>query len=156
MVSVALICTANRCRSVMAHAVFIDQARKRSLAVDVYSAGVLDFSDQPPLIETARTCLHYNTPRPKKTPTWIRELPLSSINRFLVMEQDHADALTREFGIFVDRISLLGSFDPHHRRVEIADPFGHSDLVYQHSYRLIRHCIIGYLDSTNELETPTQ
>ena len=136
----------------MAHAIFVEEARKRSLAVDVYSAGVLDFSDQPSLIETSRTCLHYDTPSPKEKPTWIRDLPLDSINRFLVMEQDHADALRSEFGISADRISLLGSFDPQHRGVEIADPFGHSDLVYQNSYQLIRDCIIGYLDSTNQLE----
>jgi len=83
MPSVALICTANRCRSVMAHAIFIEEARKRSLTVDIYSAGILDFSDQPPLIETSRTCRHYHTPPPKETPTWIRELPLASIDRFL-------------------------------------------------------------------------
>ena len=148
MPSVALICTANRCRSVMAHAIFIDEARKRSLRVDIYSAGVLDFSDQPPLIETSRTCLHYDTPPPKETPTWICELPLGSIDRFLAMEQDHADALSSKFGISADRISLLGSFDPQHRGVEIADPFGHSDLIYKNSYELIRDCIIGYLDST--------
>ena len=156
MASVALICTANRCRSVMAHAIFIDESRKRSLAVDIYSAGVLDFSDQPTLIETSRTCLHFNTPPSKERPTWIGELPLGSIDRFLVMEQDHADALRSEFGISADRISLLGSFDPQHRGSEIADPFGHSDLVYKKSYRLIRDCIIGYLDSTTELGTPTQ
>ena len=156
MVSVALICTANRCRSVMAHAIFIEEARKRSLNLDIYSAGILDFSDQPPLIETSRTCRHYHTPPPKETPTWIRELPLASIDRFLVMEQYHADALKSEFGIPADRISLLGTFDPEHRGVEIADPFGHSDLVYKNSYQLIRDCIIGYLDSTNEFGTPIQ
>ncbi len=156
MASVALICTANRCRSVMAHAIFIAEARKRSLKVDIYSAGILDFSDQPTLIETSRTCLHYNTPPPKDTPTWIRELPLEAIDRFLVMEQDHADALRSEFGISADRIRLLGTFDPQHRGSEIADPFGHSDLVYQDSYQLIRDCIIGYLDSTNELQTSIQ
>ena len=135
----------------MAHAVFIAEARKRSLNLDIYSAGILDFSDQPPLIETSRTCRHYHTPPPKKTPTWIRELPLASIDLFLVMEQDHADALSSEFGIPADRISLLGTFDPEHRGVEIADPFGHSDLVYKNSYQLIRDCIIGYLDSRDEL-----
>ena len=134
----------------MAHAIFIDEARKRSLNVDIYSAGILDFSDQPPLIETSRTCSHFNTSPPKERPTWIRELPLASIERFLVMEQHHADALKSEFGVSANRISLLGSFDPEHRGVEIADPFSYGDLVYQNSYRLIRDCIIGYLDSIKE------
>src|SRR5437660_10804211 len=111
MASVALICTANRCRSVMAHAILIAEARKRSLAVEVYSAGVFDFSDAPPLVETSTTCLQHNTPPPKETPTWVGQLPLDSINRFLVMDQDHADVLTSEYGISRDRLILLGTFD---------------------------------------------
>ena len=152
MASVALICTANRCRSVMAHAIFVAEATKRSLAVEVYSAGVFDFSGEPPLVETSMICLRHNTPPPKETPTWVGQLPLDSIDRFLVMEQDHADLLTSEFGISPDRISLLGTFDPQRRGAEIEDPFGGSDFVYERSYKLIRDCIIGYLDTTDELK----
>ena len=150
--SVALICTANRCRSVMAHAILVAEARKRSLAIEIYSAGVLDFSDEPQLRETSRTCLHHGTPSPKEAPTWVRQLPLDSIKRFLVMEQYHADVLTSEFGISPNRISLLGTFDPRRRGAEIADPFGYGELVYDRSYKLIRDCIIGYLDSADELK----
>jgi protein-tyrosine-phosphatase len=147
MVSVALICSANRCRSIMAHAIFTDEARKRSLNIDIYSAGILDFSDQPPLDETSRTCLHFNTPPPKLTPTWVRQLPIDSIDRFLVMEQHHADALQNQFGISADRVALLGSFDPKRRGDEIPDPyFSYSEEVYLSSYCLIRDCIIEYLD----------
>ena len=136
----------------MAHAIFIAEARKRSLTVEVYSAGVLDFSDAPTLVETSTTCLHFNTPPPKKAPTWVGQLPLDSIDRFLVMEQDHAEALRIEYGVSPDRISLLGTFDPRQRGVEIADPFGQGNLVYERSYQLIRDCIIGYLETTDELK----
>jgi protein-tyrosine-phosphatase len=136
----------------MAHAIFVAEARKRSLAVEIYSAGVLDFSDAPALIETTMTCRQFNTPPPKETPTWVGQLPLDSINRFLVMEQDHADVLTSEYGISPKRISLLGTFDPQRRGAEIADPFSHSRLVYERSYKLIRDCIIVYLDTTDELK----
>ena len=135
----------------MAHAIFVAETGKRSLAVEIYSAGVLDFSDQPPLDETSMTCRQHNTPPAKETPTWVRELPLDSINRFLVMEQYHADLLASEFGVSLKRISLLGTFDPQRRGAEIADPYGHSSLVYERSYQLIRDCIIGYLDTTDEL-----
>jgi protein-tyrosine-phosphatase len=156
MTAIAFICTANRCRSLMAHAIFVEEARRRSLAVDIYSAGVVDFSDQPPLIETSNTCLHFNTPPPKQTPTWVPQLPLDSITRFLVMETGHADALMREFGISPNRVSLLGAFDPQKRGAEIADPFfSHSELVYQRSYEQIRDCIIGYLDTADELRSAT-
>jgi len=135
----------------MAHAIFVVEAEKRSLVVEIYSAGVFDFSDLPPLVETSFTCRQHNTPPPKATPTWVRHLPLDSINRFLVMENDHADVLTSEFGISPDRISLLGTFDPQRRGAEIVDPFGHGKAVYEGSYQLIRDCVIGYLDTTDEL-----
>jgi len=136
----------------MAHAIFVAEARKRSLAVTVYSAGVIDFSDEPPLDETSMTCLRHNTPPPKETPTWVGQLPLDSINSFLVMEHDHAAALKCEFGISPERISLLGTFDPQQRGAEIADPFGQGSLVYERSYQLIRDCILGYLDANDDLK----
>ena len=150
MPSVALICYANRCRSVMAHAIFVAEASKRSLAIEVYSGGVYDFSDQPPLTETSNTCLAHQTPPAKETPTWVGQLPLDSIDRFLVMEHSHADVLTSEYGISPERISLLGAFDPHGRGLEIADPFGLGKPAYDRSYKLIRDCILGYLDKMGE------
>jgi protein-tyrosine-phosphatase len=136
----------------MAHAIFLAEAEKRSLVVDVYSAGIYDFSDQPQLQETSITCLKYRTPPPRDSPTWVGQLPLNSINRFLVMEQDHADMLMSKYGISPDRISLLGAFDPQQRGAEIADPFSHGSLVYERSYELIRDCIIGYLGASDELD----
>lgn len=151
MSSVAFICTANRCRSIMAHAIMIHEAASRSLAIEVYSAGIIDFSDQPPLVETTRTCRFYNTPPPKATPTWVAQLPLGSIDRFLVMEQSHADALVEQFGVARERVNLLSDFDPQRRGAGISDPFfSYSEAVYQSSYRRIRDCIVAYLESTEE------
>jgi len=135
----------------MAHAILVNEARTRSLSIDIYSAGICDFSDQPPLIETSSTCLHYNTPPPKVRPTWVGELPLRSIDRFLVMEQAHADALQSEFGIPANKISLLGEFDPKRRGTEIDDPFfSYSEKTYRDSYELIRDCVVGYLETAND------
>lgn len=152
MVSVALICTANRCRSVIAHAILVSEIEKRSLSVEVYSAGVLDFRGAPPVNDTLRTCLDHNTPSPKEEPTWVPDLPLNSITRFLVMENYHADRLVNEFGISRDRVRLLGEFDPHDRGPEIDDPFGQGGAVYKRAYMRIRDCIINYLDTTDEID----
>ena len=151
MPSVALICTANRCRSVMAHAIFVSEVEKRKLAVKVFSAGVLDFRGAPAIDDTTRACTLHNTPAPSEVATWVRDLPLDSITRFLVMEQFHADALTRTFRISPERVSLLGEFDPHHRGLEIDDPFSYSSEVYELCYGQIRDCIVNYLDTTREL-----
>ncbi len=136
----------------MAHAIMIDEAGKRSLPIEIYSAGVADFSSEPPLAETTRTCLHYHTPAPKEVPTWVPELPLDSIDRFLVMEKRHAEALQNQFGVSADRISLLGTFDPKRRGVEIPDPFfSYDEAVYRSSYLVIRDCIVEYLETADDL-----
>jgi protein-tyrosine-phosphatase len=146
MASVAFICTANRCRSVMAHAIFVAEAASRQLSIQAYSAGVFDFTDLPPVADTVRTCLKHNTPPPKEESTWARNLPLDSIDRFLVMEELHAEALIQEFGVSPDRVTLLGEFDPHGRGREIDDPIGENSLVYEECYSRIRDCIVDYLD----------
>ena len=156
MVSVALICTANRCRSVIAHAILVSEVEKRSLPVEVYSAGVLDFRGAPPVDDTLKTCLDHDTPSPKEEPTWVSDLPLGSITRFLVMEKYHADALVNEFGVSPERVSLLGEFDPHNRGPEIDDPFGRGSAIYKRSYLRIRDCILNYLDTTDELRQPAE
>ena len=151
MFSVALICTANRCRSVMAHAILVAEAAKRQLSIEAYSAGVYDFRDLPPVSDTVKTCLRHNTPPPKTESTWVTELPLDSIDRFLVMGQHHADSLTFEFGVSPERVTLLWEFDPHGRGREISDPIGMASAVYEECYGQIRDCIVNYLDSAAEL-----
>jgi protein-tyrosine-phosphatase len=150
MAAVALICTANRCRSVMAHAILFAEVRKRSLPIEVYSAGVFDFRGAPPIDETTATCALHNTPAPAEVATWVGDLPLDSIKRFLVMEHHHADVLMCNFDISQERVSLLGEFDPQQRSVEIADPYSQGSPVYEECYGQIRDCIIGYLDTTTD------
>ena len=134
----------------MAHAIFVAEAKRRQLSYDVYSAGVFDFTGAPPIRETTTTCELNNTPAPEEIATWVGDLPLESISHFLVMEQLHADVLRYEHGVSLNRIRLLGEFDPHDRGREIEDPFGQSNAVYQESYDLIRDCIVNYLDIAEE------
>jgi len=151
MISIALICSANRCRSVIAHAILVSEVEKRGLPVEVYSAGVFDFRGEPSIDGTTITCARHNTPAPAEVATWVRDLPLDSIDRFLVMEQRHADALIDEYRIDPERVSLLGEFDPGKRGAEIADPYSMGSLVYERSYLQIRDCILAYLDVTDDL-----
>ena len=156
MHSVALICTANRCRSVIAHAILASEVEKRSLPIEVYSAGVLDFRGAPPVDDTLKTCLDHETPSPKEEPTYVSDLPLDSITRFLVMENFHLQALVNQFGVSPDRVTLLGEFDPQERGSEIDDPFGRGSAVYKRSYLRIRDCILNYLDTAAEFNQPAE
>ncbi len=135
----------------MAHAIFVSEVEKRGLPFEVYSAGVLDFRGAPAIDDTTRTCAQHNTPAPREVATWVGDLPLDSISRFLVMEQHHADMLIGTYGIAPERVSLLGEFDPEQRGVEIADPYSQGSVVYEECYGQIRNCIVNYLDTTGEL-----
>ncbi len=136
----------------MAHAIFAAETRRRSLDVETYSAGVCDFRGSPPINDTTLTCELHQTPAPEKVATYVRDLPLDSIKRFLVMEQYHKDALVHEFDVSPERVSLLGDFDPKHRGSEIDDPYSRGTPVYEDSYERLRDCIINYLDTTDELD----
>lgn len=96
----------------MAHAILVAEVEKRGLPVEVYSAGVFDFRGEPAIDDTTRTCELHDTPAPADVATWVRDLPLDSITRFLVMEKLHAEVLTEGYGISPERVSLLGEFDP--------------------------------------------
>ena len=135
----------------MAHAIFVSKIEKRGLPVEVYSAGVFDFRGAPAIDDTTRTCARHNTPAPREVATWVRDLPLDSITRFLVMEHHHADVLIGAYGISPERVSLLGEFDPEQRGVEIDDPFSQGSVVYEECYGQIRDCIVNYLETTDEL-----
>jgi hypothetical protein len=68
------------------------------------------------------------------------------------MEQRHAEALQNQFSVSAHRISLLGTFDPKQRGVEIPDPFfSYNEELYRSSYLVIRDCIVGYLETADEL-----
>jgi len=135
----------------MAHAIFVSEIEKRRLPVEVYSAGVFDFRGAPAIDDTTRTCARHNTPAPWEVATWVRDLPLHSITRFLVMEQLHAQVLIGAYGIAPERVSLLGEFDPEQRGIEIDDPFSQGSVVYEECYGQIRDCIVNYLETTDEL-----
>ena len=152
MTSVALICSANRCRSVIAHAILVSEVEKRGLPVEVYSAGVFDFRGEPPIDDTTGTCTRHKTPAPPNVANWVRDLPLDSINRFLVMEHLHAKVLTQGYGIAPERVSLLGEFDPEQRGLEIADPYSLGSAVYEECYGQIHDCILNYLATTEDID----
>lgn len=137
----------------MAHAILVAEARRRKLPVEVYSAGVFDFRGSPPISDTTATCASHDTPAPDEIATFVGDLPLDSITRFLVMEQMHADSLIENHGVDESRVSLLGEFDPKRRGHEIGDPFSMGRRVYDECYEQLYDCIVNYLNSTDELRS---
>jgi protein-tyrosine-phosphatase len=138
----------------MAHAICVPEIKRRGWGVEVYSAGVMDFTGTPIVIPTWMTCCQNNTPPQKDYPTFVRDLPLLSIDRFFVMEKPHAAILIADYGISSSLISLLGSFDPKSEGDEIEDPMNQSSVKFERCYARIRRCIFHYFDITTEIPQP--
>jgi protein-tyrosine phosphatase len=147
MLSVAFICTANVCRSVMAHAILAAEIRRRNLPMRVYSAGIRDFKGAAPADNAWITCLQHNTPVPKMESTFAGHLELSAIDHFLVMEQMHAKTLISSHDIPENKIAMLSSYDPQKKAREITDPMNQGIVAFEECYGLIQKCIDKYLDS---------
>ncbi len=151
MRSVAFICSANLCRSLMAHAIFAAEAKRRKLDVNIQSAGMYDFEGVLALREARLVCERHNTPMQKFVSTHFRNLDLSRVTRVFAMTEDHVTLLQAETQIPPERISLIGLFDPKHRGDEIEDPTGKGSAAFDQCYQRLRDCIVHYLDSTDEL-----
>jgi len=148
---VAFICSANLCRSMMAHAILAAETKRRKLAVKILSAGMYDFEGTPAVHDAKLCCERHGTPLVNLVSTYFRSIDLAAATRIMAMTKQHAEMLSQEVPVVSDRIRLLGEFDPQKRGDEIADPLGQSAIVFDACYERLRDCINQYLDSTSEL-----
>lgn len=136
----------------MAHAIFAAEAARRGLQVGVASAGVMDCAGVPPADAAWITCLQHQTPIPKSTSTYVRDLDLSGTTRIFVMERCHISAVLSDFPVPASRVALLGEFDPQRRGAEIDDPFGQGIVDFERCYARLRDCITHYLETTDDFD----
>lgn len=152
MRSIAVIGTANLCRSVMAHAIFVAELERRSLPVEACSGGVSDFESVAPVGDAIMTCLRNGAPLPKLEATFAGNLDLSSAVRVFVMEPFHRTELAALHPNLSAPVALLGEFDPLERGATIKDPIGRGRLEFDRCYSRLRDCIVHYLDTTRDLD----
>ena len=149
---IAFICTANVCRSVMAHAILERIVQARNLDIEVFSAGVNDFTGTPPADNAWLTCLQNNTSISKMESLFVGNLDLDRIECFLAMEHFHKDLLASTYRINEHRIRLLGTFDNESNDMEIADPINKPKKAFQDCFNRIERCIEGFLNQMSESE----
>jgi protein-tyrosine phosphatase len=152
--TIALICTANRCRSPMAHAIAVAEMARRALPIQVYSAGLMDSAGWPPMAEAVLVCQAHQTPIPNPGATFVGDLPLDTIAHFLVMEPRHATRLTATHGITPARIALLSQFDPDQRGPTIQDPLNEGLAAFEACYQRLRDCLTHYLETIAPVARP--
>jgi protein-tyrosine-phosphatase len=150
MKSIAFICTANMCRSPMAHAIFHAEAVRRSLNVMALSAGTYNYEGALVVREVRSICEQHNIPMPKLVATCIANVDVSGATRIFAMEQMHMDYLLDDPRLSPERIHLLGEFDPQQRGAEIEDPMGQDSVAFELCYERLRDCIVHYLETTQD------
>jgi protein-tyrosine-phosphatase len=135
----------------MAHAIFAHELRRRGLHVSVTSASVVDMEEMQVAFHSRAACEHYGTPLQRAFSAFHASVDLKSAVRVFGMQRSHLDALQRNASVAPERLSLLGEFDPLRRGSEIDDPMGGTLEQHLACYRVLRDCILTYLDATDEL-----
>lgn len=148
----AFVCSANICRSPMAHAILAAEVERRGLAATVWSAGIWDFEGAWAAREGRLICEKHTTPMPKLLSTHLSEVDLSCSTRIFVMERTHIAEVLEQTGVAPERVSLLGAFDPKHGGDEIEDPIGKDLAAFEACYTRLRDCIFHYLDTTDDFK----
>jgi protein-tyrosine phosphatase len=149
--TIAVICSANVCRSPMAHAIFVSELQRRRLTVNVLGAGILDMEGMQAAPYSQVACEQYATPLPKLESVYYKTVDLQSAVRVFGMEERHLIILERDAEVPAARLSLLGEFDPQGRGAQIRDPMGGTLEQHLACYRQLRDCIVHYLNTTHDL-----
>lgn len=143
---VLVVCTANICRSPMAHAILHAEITRRGLPFEVNSAGILNMRGSPAAAEAEQACAAANTPLPKRESRHLSAADVDWADVILVMQHMHHDEITRRFAVKSDRqVRLLSDFDPKPRGVAIEDPVGGTRQDFERCYARLRDCIGGFL-----------
>ena len=150
MYVVAFICSANMCRSPMAHAILAAEVKHRGLPVTVLSAGTWDFGGAEAVREARLTCDRRETSMPKLLSTHIGNIDFSNVTRVFAMEHKHVSTLLAETAVAPERVTLLGTHDPLQRGDEIDDPIGQNCEAFEACYDRLRDCIVHYLNTTDD------
>ena len=134
----------------MAHAIFEAEAKRRSLPVAAFSAGVVDYTGALPAKGAWSACLQHGTPISKPGSTFVRDLDSSELVRIFVMEPFHSEMLAELRPDITAPVALLGDFDPKQRGSVIEDPIGQDSAAFEYCYSRLRDCIIQYLETTRD------
>ena len=148
--TVAFVCSANLCRSPMAQAICAAEVKRRGWPITVLSAGVWDFEGTEAVEGARLTCARHDTPMIKVVSTPFSKVDLAGTARVLVMERTHAATLVAEASLPPEKVTLLGTFDPHQRGDEIDDPTGQEIAAFERCFARLQDCIVHYLDTTRD------
>jgi len=131
--NILFVCTANVSRSFLAEQLFRYEAGRAGLSgVAVASAGVMDFSGNPPDSKMVDHLFRQKIPFQKHEARGVDAQQMQWADRVLVMESVQLEALREQFPECEEKLFMLGAcISGGDRPVEILDPFGLSAYHYR-------------------------
>jgi protein-tyrosine-phosphatase len=94
--TIVFICSANVCRSPMAHAILAAEIERRRLPATVLSAGLWAYEEGAVALNVRLICEKHGTPVPKVQSTHVDDVDLAGATRVFAMERSHVSVLRAE------------------------------------------------------------
>jgi len=139
MHKIIFVCTGNTCRSPMAAAMATDIFKKNDLTVEVLSAGVNAWGNQPASSHALMVMKESGLCLAAHTSTLVYDTLIESATLILSMTSSHQAALQSDYPNAKDKIYTLGEYVG--RDNDISDPFGGTLQDYRNCAKEIRELL---------------
>jgi ribose 5-phosphate isomerase B len=143
---ILLICTGNTCRSAMAEGILrkiIDESGRKGFSV--YSAGMAAFNGAPATegAQLAAARMGIDLGAHRSSPLSLDRI--MGADYILVMESFHRDAVLHLAPGAEYKCSLLSSYGPDNIPVDIPDPIGAQQDIYNQCSEILFECLKGFV-----------
>lgn len=137
------VCTANICRSPMAHWFAVSYAKKRKWRVDVRSGGTMGLEGHPPAAHAISVMNEIDIDISHHRCQGITEADVDWSHYILVMTIEHASELRRKYPAADGKILQLGTFGGY---TEIKDPYQSWKWRFRRCRRSIEESVVSFMD----------
>lgn len=138
-----IVCTANICRSPMAHALAEDYSRRRGWGVEVRSGGTLGLKEMPPANHAISVMKELGIDISNHRCQGITKDDVQWADYILVMTLEHSSELRHRFPESDSKLLQLASFGG---MTEISDPYRSWKWRFRKTRNLLNNCIINFID----------